>query len=276
MTIDDDFAAMIRFDIIAGGSFSAATNDSLSLILNETAVKTFGLTDPIGHKLKQVINTPDGPATADFTIIGVVRDFNFQTLHDPVTPLTIRSNESFDGGSAYAYVRIKGENIASATKDIEALWKSFAPAQPFKYVFLDENLNAQYEKERRAENIFRIFSGLAILIACVGLFGLAAYTANQRTKEIGIRKVLGATMGQVVFLLSKDFTKLIVVAFLLATPLSWYIMDNWLQGFAYRINLNVGVFLISGIVAVAVSWLTVSYQSVKAAMMNPVKSLRSE
>lgn len=276
MTIDDDFAAMIRFDFIAGRSFSTATNDSLSLILNETAVKTFGLTDPIGHKLKQVINTPDGPATADFTIIGVVRDFNFQTLHDPVTPLTIRSNESFDGGSAYAYARIKGENVASATKDIEALWKNFAPAQPFRYVFLDENLNAQYEKERRAENIFRIFSGLAILIACVGLFGLAAYTANQRTKEIGIRKVLGATMGQVVFLLSKDFTKLIIVAFLLATPLSWYIMDNWLQGFAYRINLNVGVFLISGVAAVAVSWLTVSYQSVKAAMMNPVKSLRSE
>lgn len=276
MAIDDDFSRMIGFDFIAGRSFSKETHDSLSLIINETAVKTFGLTDAIGQKLKQVVNTPEGPATAYFTIIGVVKDFNFQSLHDPVTPLTIRSTESFNGGAAYTYARIKGENIASATKDIELLWKSFAPAQPFKYMFLDENLNAQYEKEKRAGEIFSIFSGLAILIACVGLFGLAAYTANQRTKEIGIRKVLGASMGNVVFLLSKDFTKLIIVAFLLAVPLSWYIMDNWLQGFAYRIDLNAGVFLLSGFMALGISWITVSYQSVKAAMANPVKSLRSE
>ena len=277
MAIDDDFSAMIGFDFLEGNGFSTETNDSLSVILNETAVKTFDLTDPIGKKLIQVQNTPQGQVTVRFTIVGVVKDFNFQSLHDPITPLTVRSDESFDGVNAvYAYARIKGKNIVSATTDIENIWKTLAPGQPFKYEFLDETLNAQYEKEKRAGQIFSVFSALAILIACVGLFGLSAYTGNQRTKEIGIRKVLGASMGSVVFLLSKDFTKLILIAFLLAVPLSWYIMNNWLESFAYRINLGVGVFLLSGVTALLISWITVSYQSIKAAIVNPVKSLRSE
>ena len=276
MGIDDDFADMIGFRFVAGRGFSRETNDSLSVILNETALRTFELKNPVGKKLTQVVNTPQGQITVQFTIIGVVADFNFQSLHDPITPLTIRSNESFNGAVPYVYARMEGKNISRVTDDIEHLWRRLAPGQPFKYSFLDQNVNAQYEKEKRAGEVFSVFSALAILIACVGLFGLAAYTGNQRTKEIGIRKVLGASMVSVVILLSKDFSKLIAIAFLLAAPLAWYLMANWLNAFAYRINLGAEVFLLAGLTAFVISWITISYQSIKAAIMNPVKSLRSE
>jgi putative ABC transport system permease protein len=163
--------------------------------------------------------------------------------------------------------------VASA---VEKKWKEFVPGQSFKYSFLDENLNTLYEDEKRAGQIFGVFSALAILIACVGLFGLAAYTASLRTKEIGIRKVLGASVPGVILLLSKDFTRLILIAFVLAVPLGWYVMNTWLEGFAYRIELGASVFFIAGAIALAISWVTVSYQSIKAAVVNPAKSLRSE
>ncbi|MBA4056327.1 MAG: hypothetical protein C0490_16550, partial [Marivirga sp.] len=188
----------------------------------------------------------------------------------------IQSVESFGGGAAYAIARIKGGDMIKTVNSIEAKWKEIAPDQPFKFVFLDESLNAQYESEKQAGKVFAIFSGLAIIIACVGLFGLAAYTANLRTKEIGVRKVLGASIGSVVLLLSKDFTKLILIAFVLSVPFSWYLMDRWLEGFAYRINIGIGVFLLAGSTALVISWITVSYQSIKAAIVNPVKSLKSE
>jgi putative ABC transport system permease protein len=272
MGIDDDFASTVGFDFVDGRGYSKETNDSLSIILNETAVKVMGLTDPVGKKLSQT----NGNVTVQYTIIGVIRDFNFQSLRDPITPMTIQSFESFNGAPVFAYARIEGKNMSSAVASIEQKWKELVPDQPFKYVFLDENLKAQYEGERRAGEIFGIFSGLAIIIACVGLFGLAAYTASLRTKEIGIRKVMGASVASVVILLSKDFTKLILIAFFVAAPLSWYMMSNWLQGFAYRIELGPGVFLLAGAIAVIISWITVSYQSIKAGIINPIKSLRSE
>jgi putative ABC transport system permease protein len=276
MTIDDDFTDMIGFELIDGKAFSKETNDSLSLMLNETAVKTFDITDPIGKKMKQVQRTPQGNITVEYTIVGVIKDFNFQSLHDPVTPLTIRNTESFGGGAGYAYARVKGENLSAALTAIEEKWKSMAPGQPFKYHFFDQILEAQYRSEQQAGKIFRIFSGLAVIIACVGLFGLSAYTANLRTKEIGVRKVLGASVLSVVMLLSKDFTKLIGIAFLIAVPAGWYMMNTWLEGFAYHIDLGPGVFILAGLTAVVIAWLTVSYQSIKAAIVNPVKSLRSE
>ena len=276
MGIDDTFAETVGFEFTEGHGFSESTNDSLSIILNETAVKTLDIADPIGKKLSQVQRTPQGNVTVQYTIIGIIKDFNFQSLRDPVTPLTIQSNESFGGGAAYIYARVKGKNATTVISDIEAAWKKIAPDQPFKYQFLDQNLTAQYESEKRAGKVFAIFSGLAIIIACVGLFGLAAYTANLRTKEIGIRKVLGASVGGIVVLLSRDFTKLIVIAFILATPFAWYMMDTWLQNFAYRIQLGVGIFLFAGVIALLIAWITVSYQSIKAAIVNPVKSLKNE
>jgi putative ABC transport system permease protein len=218
----------------------------------------------------------NGNVTVEYTIIGVIKDFNFQSLRDVITPLTIQSSESFGGGGAYAYIKLGSDNFTSTVAQVEALWKKILPEVPFKYLFFDQNLMAQYENEKRAGQIFGVFSGLAIIIACVGLFGLAAYTASLRTKEIGVRKVLGATVGSVVFLLSREFTKLILIAFILAVPFAWYIMDNWLQGFAYRTELGPGVFLLAGVIALLISWITVSYQSIKAAIVNPVKSLRSE
>lgn len=276
MGIDDEFAKAIGFEFIAGHGYSKETNDSLSIILNEAAVKTLELTDPIGKKLTQIQRTPNGNTEVPFTIIGIIKDFNFQSLRDPITPLTIQSVESFGGGAAYAIARIKGGDMIKTVGDIEAKWKEMAPDQPFKFVFLDENLNAQYNSEKQAGKVFAIFSGLAIIIACVGLFGLAAYTANLRTKEIGVRKVLGASIGSVVFLLSKDFTKLIFVAFVLSVPFAWYLMDRWLEGFAYHIDIGIGVFLLAGLTALVISWITVSYQSIKAAIVNPIKSLKSE
>jgi putative ABC transport system permease protein len=274
--IDDYFAETVGFEFVQGKGYSKETNDSLSIILNETAVKTLDIKDPIGKKLSQVQRTPNGNVTISYTIIGVIKDFNFQSLHDPITPLTIQSNESFGGNGVYVYARVKGKNLSKAVDEISEKWKTLAPDQPFKYQFLDENIKAQYEAERKAGQIFAVFSALAIIIACVGLFGLAAYTANLRTKEIGVRKVLGASVGSVILLLSKDFTKLICIAFVLAVPLSWYIMDNWLQSFAYRIDIGIDVFLLAGAAALIISWITVSYQSIKAAIVNPVKSLRSE
>jgi putative ABC transport system permease protein len=274
--IDDDFATTVGFELVEGKMYSKETNDSLSILLNENAVKVMGIEDPIGKKLSQVQRRPEGNVTIQYTIIGVIKDFNFQTLRDPITPLAIQSTESGNGGVNYAYARVKGKNLTRVVEQAESKWKQIAPDQPFKYVFLDQNLKAQYDAEKRSGEVFGIFSGLAIIIACVGLFGLAAYTASLRTKEIGVRKVMGASVTSVVFLLSKDFTKLILIAFLAATPLSWYVMNNWLQGFAYRIDLGPGVFAMAGLTALLISWITVSYQSIKAAIVNPVKSLRSE
>jgi putative ABC transport system permease protein len=276
MVIDEELAETIGFEFVDGRGYSKETNDSLSIILNETAVKTLGLVDPVGQTLNQIQRGPNGTQTVTFTIIGVIKDFNFQSLRDPITPLAIQSTETFGPAIGYAYVRIKGNAIQSSITKIEKLWKEMVPDQPMKYSFLDENLNANYASEQRAGLVFATFSALAICIACVGLFGLAAYTTSLRTKEIGVRKVLGASVGSVVILLSKGFTKLILIAFLIAAPLSWYLMNNWLDGFAYHINLDVGTFLLAGLLAVAIAWITVSYQSIKAAIANPVKSLRSE
>lgn len=276
MGIDDKFAETIGFEFIEGHGYSEDTNDSLSIILNETAVKTMEIKDPIGKKLKQIQRTPQGSVEVFYTIIGVIKDFNFQSLRDPITPLTIQSVESFGGGAAYVIARVKGETLTSTIENIEAKWKELAPDQLFKFVFLDQNLMAQYEAEKQAGRVFAIFSSLAIVIACVGLFGLSAYTASLRTKEIGVRKVMGASVPSIVLLLSKEFTKLILVAFVLSVPIAWYLMSQWLSGFAYRIQLGVGIFLFAGFIALLISWLTVSYQSIKAAIVNPIKSLRSE
>jgi putative ABC transport system permease protein len=276
MIIDDNFAQAIGFEFADGHGFSEETNDSLNIILNEAAVKTLGIENPVGQTLSQIQRNPDGNVFVNYRIVGVIKNFNFQSLRDEITPLTIQSNESFGGGVGYAFIRIKGEKKTDVIASVEATWKKFVPDQPFKFLFMDDNLNAQYESEQRAGKIFQVFSGLAIIIACVGLFGLAAYTASLRTKEIGIRKVLGASVGSVVILLSRDFTKLILIAFVLAVPAGWYMMSQWLEGFAYRISMGIGTFLLAGVIAVLIAWITVSYQSIKAAIVNPVKSLRSE
>lgn len=276
---DDEFADMIGFHLKEGRMFSKETSDSLHILVNETCVKTMGLSNPIGAKISQVINNNDGSTTMrPFTILGIVKDFNFQSLRDEITPLVIFNREAFGARARSQYVaaRLKPNEFNTAIQKIEKKWKEFNPEQPFKYEFLDDNLNQGYADEQRSGKMFAVFSGLAIIIACVGLFGLSAYMASLRTKEIGIRKVLGSSVREVVILLSKDFTKLVVIAFALAVPLSWWMMDSWLNGFAYRVNVGFASFAIAGILAFSIALLTVSYQSIKAAMLNPAKSLKQE
>jgi putative ABC transport system permease protein len=284
--IDDDFAQTLGFEFVLGHGYAKETNDSLSIILNETAVKTMGLGEnPIGQRLSHIVQRPEGNQTVAFTIIGVIKDFNFQSLRDKITPLTIQSTESPEAFRQYVYVRLNTAQYPEVLRQAEVIWKEMIgmsrranePAEiPMKYEFLEDNLMASYEAEERAGTLFGVFSTLAIAIACVGLFGLAAYTANLRTKEIGIRKVMGASVSSVILLLTKEFTKLILIAFVIAVPISWYIMNTWLDGFAFRTNIGVGTFLFAGALALGISWLTVSYQSVKAAIKDPVRSLKSE
>lgn len=281
MMVDDDFAEMIGFTLKEGRFFSKETTDSLHILLNESAIKTLGLTDPVGRKLSNTDLFQGDSARANtrlFTIIGIVKNFHFQSLHDEITPLVMFNTEVFGryANPNYIAVKLKSDNTQSTLAKIESKWKELAPERPFHYEFLDENLHQNYSEEQRSGKIFSVFSSLAIIIACVGLFGLSAYTTSLRTKEIGIRKVMGASVGSVLILLSKDFTKLVFIAFVLATPVAWWMMTVWLSGFAYRIEMGIGSFVLAGSVALLIAWLTVSYQSIKAAIVNPVKSLRSQ
>jgi putative ABC transport system permease protein len=276
---DDQFINLMGFQLIEGRTFAKETNDSLNILLNETAIRTMGLKDPVGKKIWQIDNNNNGPQqNIQMTIIGVVKDFHFQPLRDEITPLVVVNSEQFGRQAAglYVAVRLKAGQFQQAIPKIESKWKQFVPDQPFKYVFLDDNLNRGYADEQRSGKLFAVFSGLAIIIACVGLFGLSAYMASLRTKEIGIRKVLGSSVSEVVVLLSKDFTKLVVIAFALAVPLSWWMMDSWLKGFAYRVNVDLLSFVVAGVLAFGIALITVSYQSIKAAVVNPSRSLKSE
>ncbi len=275
MAADDQFAKTIGFEMKEGHFFSEETIDSLSIIINEKAAKLLGLGNPIGRRLTTHDQNQDGTFTNHtFNIIGVVSDFHFQSLRDEITPLVIYSMEFFRF-QPFLAVKIKGINLQATIAQLENKWKELAPGKPFRYSFLDEQLKNVYAEEKRAGDLFSVFSTLAIIIACVGLFGLSAYTANLRTKEIGVRKIMGASVVGVTILLSKGFTKLVVIAFVLAMPLSWWAMNNWLQNFAYRIALGPLPFVLAGVASVSIAWITVSYQSIRAALVNPVNSLRN-
>jgi putative ABC transport system permease protein len=277
MVVSDGLIETLGFELVEGRLFSEEVNDSLSVILNETAVKTMGLEDPIGRKLVDMQQQQDSIVAVPFRVIGVVKDFNFNSLRDQVTPLVIQSNELFNGGNQYYIARVKPNQLASAIQSVESKWKEIAPQEPFKYLFLDESLNQLYTAEQRTGRLFAVFSGLAIFVACIGLFALSAYITTLRIKEIGVRKVLGASVSSIVVLLSKDFTKMVALAFVLAVPVAWYVMEHWwLQNFAYRIQIGFWIFTGAGLVAILIAWITVSYQSIKAATSDPVKSLRYE
>lgn len=277
MIVADGLAEVLGFELVEGRWFTEGMNDSLNVILNESAVKVMGLENPIGRKLIDIQERPEGNVAVPYVVVGVVKDFNFISLRDKVTPLVIQSNEAFGQASQYFLARIKAGQIPDAIQSIEATWKELEPGEPFKFSFLDQNLDAQYKSEQQSGRLFAVFSGLAIFVSCIGLFALSAYITSLRTKEIGVRKVLGSSVTEVVILLSKDFTKMILIAFVLAVPVAWYVMENWwLQTFAYRINISAWIMLLSGTAALLIAWITVSYQSIQAAIQNPVGSLRSE
>ncbi len=269
--IDYDYIPTMGMEMLKGRNFSPDfSGDSTGLIINEATAKVIGYNDPIGKKLY----SSDGNAGNNtvYTIIGVVKNFNFESLRQNIGPLCFRL-----GYNKWATAfKVSATDIQALIKNIESKWKVMAPGMPFSYQFLDEAFDSMYRAEQRVGKVALSFAVLAILIACLGLFGLATYMAEQRTKEIGVRKVLGATVGNITTLLSKDFIKLVLIAAVLAFPVAWWAMNKWLQDFAFRIDIGWWIFVVAAVIALLIALLTVSSQAVKAALSNPVKSLRTE
>jgi putative ABC transport system permease protein len=271
--VDYDFVPTLQLQILKGRNFSKDFSDSDCVILNESAVNQIGWAAPLG----QVLEYPGGNGV-HFKVIGVVKDFNFQSIHSAITPFALfhTSSKTYDIGTSYTIARVAPGGTKTIIDQLESKWKTFAPATPFDYSFLDEEFNALYLSDQRMGAVFGLFTMLSIFVACLGLFGLATYTAERRTKEIGIRKTLGASVRSVVGLLSKDFLKLVFIAALIAFPIAWWAMNKWLEDFAYRVNINWQVFMVAGIAVLLIALLTVSFRAIKAAIANPVKSLRTE
>jgi putative ABC transport system permease protein len=274
MNANEDFCKVLDLKLLEGRLFSADFDDSLSVVLNQAAVDAYNLIDPVGKKI--LGNQLNPPAKIPLTIIGVVDDFHFMSLKDEITPLVIAFNEGAFGFNFNFAIKLKSGNIPETIAQIEDKWELLTENQAFKYDFLDTRLDDQYKAEQASGKLFGIFAILAIFIACVGLFGLAAYTANQKTKEIGIRKVLGSSIWEVMLLLTKHFTILVIISLVIAIPITYFAMDNWLNSFAYKTSIGISTFVIAGTSAMLIAWITVSYQSFMAAVVNPVDSLGSE
>ena len=279
MIVDEDYDKTLGLELKEGRFFSKEfSTDTLSVVLNERAVKELGLKNAIGSRLTSpddFYNAPDGSPYI-YNVVGVVKDFHYHSLHEPISPLVIITSKKFGGRSGLVALRIKGDNFKAALSDIGTVWKKFVKEKPFNYYFLDRSLADQYKAEQTTQRIFTIFSGLAIFIACIGLLGLAAYATQQRTREISIRKVLGASESSIITMLSKDFVKLVLLSSAIAFPIAWWGMNKWLQDFAYRVNVGWWIFFVAGIAALLIALFTVSTQALKAAFTNPVKNLRSE
>jgi putative ABC transport system permease protein len=267
LRVDYDFIPTYQIGMAAGRNFSRDyATDTAMVVLNETAARLLGWTP------EQAIGKPFEYGPANGQVIGVTKDYHFESLHQEVSAIAmVLTPRQLN----WISVPLEG-NIPASVQRVEAVWKRFFPDRPFEYQFLDERFDRLYARENTQQSLFSIFAGVAILISCLGLFGLSMFMAEQRTKEIGIRKVLGASETSLVALFSKDFMKLVVVALLIASPIAWYAMHTWLTGFAYRTDIHWWIFVLAGGMTVLIALLTVSFQSVKAALMNPVKSLRSE
>ncbi len=269
--IDEAYIPTLGMKLLAGRNFSKTFgSEENNIIINETAIKTFGLKEnPIGQTLIESTNLEGGRVA--LTIVGVVKDFHSRSLHEPIEPLLMKYNPYYG-----LIVKAKSAHMAEIVSSMESEWKSFGTGEVFDYAFLDTLYNETYVKERNMNVVLQIFAFLTILVACLGLFGLVTFTAQQRIKEIGIRKVLGSSVSQIVGMLAKDFLKLVVIAMAIAFPLGYYFMDKWLQDFAYRITIEWWVFALAGITTILIAFITISYRSIKTALMNPVKSLRTE
>ncbi len=275
--VDSDYLATFGMEIAAGRNFDPTRiSDSTGILINQSAAKLLGFADPIGQKVFTPKPGLQGAAGAadfeEYTILGVVEDFHFESLHANVGALCMQLGSS-DNAIA---VRYKGKETAAVVAALEAQWKSMVPDQLFGVRFLDEAFGLIYANEKRVGKIAGLFALLSILISCLGLFGLATFVAEQRTKEIGIRKVLGASVVGITGLLAKDFLKLVLIAIVIASPVAYFFMDKWLADFAYRIEISWWMFAIAGVLAVSIAFITVGFQAVNAALMNPVRSLRSE
>ncbi len=267
---DADYLKTFGMQLTAGRDFSKdlPTDTTSAFILNEAAVRAAGW-----HSDNEAINKQIQYGGRSGRIVGIVKDFNFKSLEKPIIPMVFYM-------APYARrifsIRLTGNNLQPTIRYIQNVWQQFAPNMDFSYIFLDDRLHNLYKAEQKLNTVYILFAAIAVFIACLGLFGLATFTAQQRTKEIGIRKVLGASALTITSLLSKDFIKLVVLALVIATPVAWWAMHQWLQNFAFHINIQAGTFVSAGVLAMVIALITISFQAVRAALSNPVSSLRSE
>jgi putative ABC transport system permease protein len=266
--VDTDFFDTYEVDFVAGRNFSkeVTTDDSLAFILNESGVKMMGLTN------EEILNRDFQYGGVKGRVVGVVKDFHFESLHEPIVPVIFHQSPFYNRIS----IKIAGDKMQQGLQHIEKVWREFIPHRPFEYLAISQQYQQLYDSEQKQGQLFTIFSGLAILIACLGLFGLATFNTLQRVKEIGIRKVLGASVFNIVKLLSTEIIILIVVANVIAWPVAWYFMDQWLDSFAYRIGVDIVLYILAAFVAIVIAVITVSTQTIKAAMGNPANTLRYE
>jgi putative ABC transport system permease protein len=280
--VDHSFIDTYGINILSGRNFSIdnPSDQRRAILVNRALADDYGWENPIGQRLP-------GANFEDHEIIGVVENFHYESLHTEVEPLAITINPGilFSGIENVGFnasptprisIRFTSQDLPALMSRIEENWELAATGAPFNYTFVDQAVDNQYQQEERLNQIVFFGSALAIIIACLGLFGLASLMVVRRTKEIGVRKVLGASSSSIVLLVNKEFTKLVIIAFLFAAPIAWYLTNRWLQDFAYRIDVGIGIFIFAGLSALAVAWLTVSYQSAKATLINPTESLRSE
>lgn len=265
-----NFVELLGIDVIAGRSFSEElyNETSTDYLLNEAALKE------LGWSAQEAIGKSFAAWGSEGTIVGIVKDFNFLSLYQDIAPLTLMLNPT--NNQRYVLAKITSDNVEETITSLKTTFKELSPAFPFSYSFLDENYTNMYKSDLRLGSIFNYFTLLALIIACLGLFGLATFVTQQRTKEIGIRKVLGASLFQIISLLNKDFLKLVGISFMIAAPIGWYLAQNWLEDFAFKITINPIIFLVAGISTFSIALLTVSYKSIKTAIANPVESLKSE
>jgi putative ABC transport system permease protein len=270
--VDEDYIPTLKMQFVKGRNFQKdMLTDSTGIILNETAASLLKSRKILGKPLYYITDLRTSQVTT-FHVLGIVKDFHFSSLHEAIQPLSLL----LSGNVQDLTVSFAGTNIKNLVAQLEVQWKTFAPRQHFDYSFMDEDFNALYLNDQRTGELFIIFTMITISIACLGLIGLATYRVQQRTKEIGIRKVLGANISSIIHLLSKDFMKLVIIAILLATPASWFLMHQWLQDFAYRISIHSWVFLVAGGSALVLTFIMICIRSIKAALVNPVRSLRAE
>jgi putative ABC transport system permease protein len=272
VNVDYDFIPVYNIKLVAGRNFSREyPTDTASFVLNESSIKVLGWKSPqdAGGKDFKYGNQKGH-------IIGVVGDFNFESMHQQIVPIVLTMNPPSQAYYNNITIKISGNKIAGSLAYLEKTWKTLLPETPYQFSFLDDNFNKLYEKEQKQGTLYIFFACIAIFIACLGLFGLSSFAITQRIKEIGVRKVLGANVGRIVTLLSKDFIKLVIISALLAFPIAWFAMNNWLKDFAFRVSIEWWVFILAGILASFIAVLTVSVHAIKAANANPVNSLRSE
>ena len=275
--VDNNFLQTLGVKLVAGRLFSSdfAADTLTSFVVNEQTIKEFGFRSPQDAIGKWLAFDSDGEQIR-FNIVGVVKDFHFKDLHEAIEPFAFRFYNDANIGFNYMVAKLGGGNIGQSLSTLEATWKKLNPNEPFEYSFLDQDFQKNYEAETRQAGLIDYFTIIAIIISCLGLFGLATFTAEQRTKEIGIRKVLGASVYGVVALLSKDFLKLVIIAIVVGSPIAWWAMNKWLQNFAYQTSIGWQVFALTAVIALFIAFSTISFQAIRAALSNPVKSLRTE